>query len=32
MGEDIYQSILSAYGSLAVTEIQALGMQGRGRS
>lgn len=32
MGEDIYQSILMAYGSLAVTEIQALGMQGRGRS
>src|SRR6202035_2667038 len=32
MSEDIYQSILMAYGSLAVTEIQALGMQGRGRS
>jgi hypothetical protein len=29
MGEDIYQSILSAYGSLAVTEIQSLGMRGR---
>lgn len=32
MGEDIYQSILSAYGSLAVAEIQALSMQDRGRS
>jgi hypothetical protein len=32
MGEDIYQSILMAYGSLAVTEIQALSMQSRGRS
>jgi hypothetical protein len=32
MGEDIYQAILSAYGSLAVSEIQALGMQDRGRS
>lgn len=31
MGEDIYQSILSAYGSLAVAEIQALGFQDRGR-
>lgn len=29
MGEDIYQSILMAYGSLAVTEIQALGLKGR---
>lgn len=32
MGEDIYQSILMAYGSLAVTEIQSLGLQSRGRS
>jgi len=32
MGEDIYQSILMAYGSLAVMEIQGLGMQNRGRS
>lgn len=31
MGEEIYQSILMAYGSVAVTEIQALGLQGRGR-
>jgi hypothetical protein len=31
MGEDIYQSILSAYGTLAVTEIQGLGMRGRSR-
>ena len=30
MGEDIYQSILMAYGSLAVAEIQALGLQNRG--
>jgi len=26
MGEDIYQAILMAYGSLAATEIQRLGM------
>jgi hypothetical protein len=32
MGEDIYQSILMAYGSLAVSEIQALGLQDRGQS
>jgi hypothetical protein len=32
MGEDIYQSILMAYGSLAVTEIQSLSFQDRGRS
>jgi hypothetical protein len=32
MGEDIYQSILMAYGTLATTEIQSLSMQGRGRS
>jgi hypothetical protein len=31
MGEDIYQSILMAYGTLAVTEIQALSLQNRGR-
>jgi hypothetical protein len=30
MGEDIYQSILMAYGTLAVTEIQALSLQKRG--
>jgi hypothetical protein len=30
MGEDIYQSILMAYGTLAVTEIQALSLQDRG--
>jgi hypothetical protein len=32
MGEEIYQSILMAYGSLAVMEIQGLGLQDRGRS
>jgi hypothetical protein len=32
MGEDIYQAILMAYGTLAVTEIQALSFQDRGRS
>jgi hypothetical protein len=32
MGEEIYQSILTAYGTLATTEIQALSLQGRGRS
>jgi hypothetical protein len=32
MGEDLYQSILMAYGTLAVTEIQALSLQDRGRS
>lgn len=32
MGEDIYQSILMAYGTLAVTEIQSLSFQDRGRS
>jgi hypothetical protein len=30
MGEDLYQSILMAYGTLAVTEIQALSLQKRG--
>lgn len=32
MGEDIYQSILMAFGSLAVTEIQSLSFHDRGRS
>ena len=32
MGEDIYQSILMAYGTLAVTEIQSLSFQDRGPS
>jgi hypothetical protein len=32
MGEEMYQSILMAYGTLATTEIQSLSMQGRGRS
>ena len=32
MGEDIYQSILMAFGTLAVTEIQSLSFQDRGRS
>ncbi len=31
MGEDLYQAILMAYGSLAVAEIQGLGFQGRGQ-
>jgi hypothetical protein len=29
MGEEIYQSILTAYGTLAVTEIQNLSLRGR---
>lgn len=29
MGEELYQSILSAYGTLAVTEIQGLSTRGR---
>ncbi len=29
MGEDSYRAILAAYGTLAVAEIQALGMRGR---
>jgi hypothetical protein len=29
MGEDAYRAILAAYGTLAVAEIQALGMRGR---
>ncbi|HEV3070446.1 MAG TPA: hypothetical protein VGY76_03350 [Solirubrobacteraceae bacterium] len=32
MGEDRYQALLMAYRSLAVTEIQSLSFQGRGRS
>jgi hypothetical protein len=32
MGEDIYQSILMAYGTLAVTEIQSLGFRKGGQS
>ena len=32
MGEEVYQAIFMAYGSLAVTEIQTLGLQNRGRS
>jgi hypothetical protein len=31
MGEDLYQSILMAYGTLAVTEIQALSLQRGGQ-
>jgi hypothetical protein len=29
MGEDLYRSILMAYGSVAVVEIQTLGLRGR---
>jgi hypothetical protein len=29
MGEELYQSILAAYGTLAVTEIQSLSFRGR---
>ncbi len=29
MGEELYQSILMAYGTLAVTEIQSLSFRGR---
>jgi|HubBroStandDraft_2_1064218.scaffolds.fasta_scaffold35300_2 hypothetical protein len=29
MGEDSYRAILAAYGSVAVAEIQALGVRGR---
>jgi hypothetical protein len=32
MGEDIYQSILMAYGTLAVAEIQSLGFKHGGQS
>lgn len=32
MGEDIYQSILMAYGTLAITEIQSLSLQRGGQS
>ncbi len=31
MGEDTYRAILAAYGSVAVAEIQALGIQNRGQ-
>jgi hypothetical protein len=31
MGEYVYQDIFMAYGSLAVAEIQALGLQDRGQ-
>jgi hypothetical protein len=31
MGEEVYQAIFMAYGTLAVTEIQSLSMQNRGR-
>jgi hypothetical protein len=30
MGEDVYQAIFMAYGTLAVAEIQALSLQDRG--
>jgi hypothetical protein len=30
MGEDVYRAILLAYGTVAVAEIQALGIQDRG--
>jgi hypothetical protein len=30
MGEHVYQAIFAAYGSLAVAEIQGLGLQDRG--
>ena len=30
MGEDTYQAIVMAYGTLAVAEIQRLGLHGRG--
>ncbi len=29
MGEDIYQSILMAYGTVAVTEVQGLSLKGQ---
>jgi hypothetical protein len=32
MGEDIYQSILMAYGNLAVTEIQSLSFRAGGQA
>jgi hypothetical protein len=31
MGEDTYRAILMAYGSVAVSEIQALSLQNRGQ-
>ena len=30
MGEEVYQAIFSAFGTLAVTEIQSLSFQGKG--
>jgi hypothetical protein len=30
MGEDTYQAIVTAFGTLAVAEIQSLGLHGRG--
>lgn len=32
MGEEVYQAIFRAFGGLAVAEIQALSLQGRGQS
>jgi hypothetical protein len=32
MGEELYQGILMAFGTLAITEIQSLSFQDRGRS
>jgi hypothetical protein len=32
MGEDVYQAIFMAYGTLAVSEIQSLSFRGGGRS
>jgi hypothetical protein len=30
LGEEVYQAIFTAYGTLAIAEIQALGLQNRG--
>lgn len=32
MGEEVYQAIFMAYGSLAINEIQGLSFRGQGRS
>jgi hypothetical protein len=32
MGEDVYQAIFMAYGTLAINEIQGLSLRGRGMS
>lgn len=32
MGEEVYQAIFMAYGTLAINEIQGLGFRGTGRS